>query len=492
MAKGFYIGGGAALKGRKMFVGRRKTVMGLELEQSRYEEKFDASQYFAAWQMGPVDTQRGVLLEPDMNKLYADNIISSPGDFVGWWLEGAGDIYYQFHSVEREYFTSNSHIFLVSRYRLTVTRSETARRVVKGYIGDENGVASLFYSGGEVEYYGRAQDLSAARTKGAAASNRSYAVYGGGLGAPSAVDAYGRTLTRVSAEPLAEGRYSLAAAAVGDVLLFAGGRNDGGASGSVEGYDSDLSKVSCEGLSRARYDLAGASNGSFALFAGGTNEDQENFRLVQSYDSSLTRGSAESLDTYKWGMVGVSAEGLAVFAGGSTNQGESYGDTLMEAYDSSLTRTTADIGRVFIRGAGTCHGELILLAGGRSGAWSSNMGRKAAVQAFDKSLTLLGTYELSDARDELAGASVEGYALFAGGENLTDDGVVPRWGKTVNIFDESMTRTLGTPLERYHKQLVGASIGDFALFMGGVAMDTVTLESSSGDHNSAAVYAWNI
>ena len=189
---------------------------------------------------------------------------------------------------------------------------------------------------------------------------------------------------------------------------------------------------------------------------------------------------------------GVSSEGLAVFAGGSTNQGESYGDTLMEAYDSSLTRTTADIGRVFIRGAGTAHGDLILLAGGRSGAWSGNAGRTAAVQAFDRSLTLLGTYELSDARDELAGASVEGYALFAGGENLTDDGVIPRWGKTVNIFDESMTRTLGTPLERYHKQLVGASIGDFALFMGGVAMDTATLESSSGDHNSAAVYAWNI
>ncbi|MBQ1271462.1 MAG: hypothetical protein IIY11_07365, partial [Clostridia bacterium] len=248
MAKGFYIGSEVALKGRKMFVGRRRSIMGLELEQSRYEEKFDASQYFAAWQMGPVDTEKGVLLEPDMNKLYASNIISSPGTFIGWWLDGGGDIYYQFHSVKREYFTPNSHMFLVSRYRLTVTRSETARRVVKGYIGDEKGIAHLFYSGGEVEYYGRAQDLSAARTKGAAASNNSYAIYGGGSGAPSAVDAYSRTLTRVSAEALADGRYSLAAAAVGGTVLFAGGRNGDGATSSVEGYDADLSKVSCEGL----------------------------------------------------------------------------------------------------------------------------------------------------------------------------------------------------------------------------------------------------
>ena len=76
MAKKFYFGDGLARRGRQIYIGKQKTLYSLELVEERYEEKFDASQYFAAWQMGPVDTEKGVLLEPDMNKLYAD-IVSS-------------------------------------------------------------------------------------------------------------------------------------------------------------------------------------------------------------------------------------------------------------------------------------------------------------------------------------------------------------------------------------------------------------------------------
>ena len=71
-----------------------------------------------------------------------------------------------------------------------------------------------------------------------------------------------------------------------------------------------------------------------------------------------------------------------------------------------------------------------------------------------------GASALSSARSYLAGASVGGYALFAGGAHSSNY-------STVDAYNMSLTRSTPTTLSVVKYRLAGASVGKYALFAGG-------------------------
>lgn len=75
-------------------------------------------------------------------------------------------------------------------------------------------------------------------------------------------------------------------------------------------------------------------------------------------------------------------------------------------------------------------------------------------------LTHISASDLSLARKNLAGASVGGYALFAGGDRSGSS-------STVDAYNTSLTRSTSTVLSQARSYLAGASVGEYALFAGG-------------------------
>ena len=103
--------------------------------------------------------------------------------------------------------------------------------------------------------------------------------------------------------------------------------------------------------------------------------------------------------------------------------------------------------------AGASVGDYALFAGGYNGSSVLNV-----VDAYNTSLTRSTPTSLSAARSSLAGASVGAYALFAGGDG---------GGAVVDAYNTSLTRSTPTALSVARNNLAGASVGDYALFAGG-------------------------
>ena len=80
----------------------------------------------------------------------------------------------------------------------------------------------------------------------------------------------------------------------------------------------------------------------------------------------------------------------------------------------------------------------------------------STVDAYDTSLTRTTATPLSEARSDLAATTVGNYALFGGGSN-----------STVDAYDTSLTRTIPTPLSKYRGNLAATTVGNYALFGGG-------------------------
>ena len=74
---------------------------------------------------------------------------------------------------------------------------------------------------------------------------------------------------------------------------------------------------------------------------------------------------------------------------------------------------------------------------------------------------------LSQARSDLAGASVGNYALFAGGT------IGSTTYPTVDAYNSSLVRSTPTALSEARYSLAGASVGNYALFAGGLNGFTV-------------------
>ena len=116
----------------------------------------------------------------------------------------------------------------------------------------------------------------------AAASNETYALFGGGTRNGerdnAGVVAYDVDLVAKSAPNLTAARARLAATSIGEYILFGGGyaNRDRSYLATVNVYDGDLVRKAVTGLNPGRSQLAAASNDSFALFGCGYKSSYSN------------------------------------------------------------------------------------------------------------------------------------------------------------------------------------------------------------------------
>lgn len=302
-----------------------------------------------------------------------------------------------------------------------------------------------------------AQNLSAAGEGLAGGSIGDHALFAG-MGAT--VDAYDETYARTSAQQLSAARSALACAGCGTYLFFAGGINtsSSGKSKVVDAYDETLTRVTASQLSVARAYLAGARVGNHAIFAGGDTGTSSN--VVEAYDEGLTRIPITSLAQARPDLVGVSTDKYAVFAGGGSNTKSA----VVDAYDESLSHTTVTQLSVARTGlAGAFIGGFALFGGGDRSTSSSSVA-SPVVDAYDtSSMTRTTATALSTARYWLASASIEDYAIFAGGQTGGSNSDTD----VVDAYDTTLTICSLPKLSVARRGLAGATVGESAIFAGG-------------------------
>ena len=353
--------------------------------------------------------------------------------------------------------------------------NSVARKIKKGYIGIDNvarkikkayigigGVARPCWSGGELAYYGTVTPLKYARSGSVATkAGESYAVIANGqqiltngTNYTQYVDAYNPSLVRSSASNSTGLGSSRSAASVGNYALFAGGYMGGDYYNTVDAYSSSLTKSTPTSLPSQTAFMGSTSIGSYALFGGGKMT-----KTVTTYNASLTRNSATSLSTGVNYPSGVRNKNYALIGGGASSSGAT---ATVNAYNASMTKsnpTSLSVARREMQGATA--GEYALFAGG-VGSGLSNV-----VDAYDGSLTRTTPAALSGLRLNHASASIGNFAVFAGGQatnGVSSSTVLPT---TVDVYDDSLTKNTTMTLGTGRYALVGASIGNFALFCGG-------------------------
>ena len=346
-----------------------------------------------------------------------------------------------------------------------------ARRIKKAYIGI-GGVARPCFST-EPEYWGETSQPLATPQGCEASSSNTYAIFGGNGDADSVaskVTAYDKSLVRSLAEDFTYGRYNHMAAGIGEYVIFAGGMSSKKYYRPVEVYNGSLTKVAAADLYDTPYNGAGAKGKNHAFIIGGYYGG-----TADAYDVSLTH------KTFNRGLewpntVDIAATSLGdyVIYGGGCKGSTTTRQDEMCAVNSSLTVTniySLSQGRWSLAAAKA--GDYALFGGGvyQESGTGKPVAPQAIVDVYNTSLTRSAATDLSAARYGLLAASVEDFAVFAGG-----------YAKSVyytaaDVYDKSLTRSNNFTLKYSHWGGGAAEIGSFALFGGGFGTDSTKIDT---------------
>lgn len=287
------------------------------------------------------------------------------------------------------------------------------------------------------------------------ASTGNYAIFGGGKtknGIDDGVTAYDSDLVATTATSFRQGLCDSATASIGQYALIAGGETDSGASTKVYTYNTSLVQGSASALSKGRFAISGASNAKYAIFGGGYLYPND-FNTVEAYNTNLVRSIPAALSDRgsSPGAASINDE-FVIFAGGDNES------TVVEAYNTSLTKVSAgqlEVGRSPIGASTNNHA---IFAGGSVGAWGSDV-----TDAYDSSLVRTTIAPITESRRLFAGASLNGYAIFAGGDTGNNYGD----STAVDTYNDTLIRNTPSPLSDRRHYLAGATVGDYAIFVGG-------------------------
>ena len=229
-------------------------------------------------------------------------------------------------------------------------------------------------------------------------------------------------------------------------------------------YSAELEKYGmAAALSVARYDVQTATVGNYALFAGGLKPGLFSVKTVDAYNTSLTKSTPAEMTWERGYHASAAIEGYALFAGGEqrTTSGSQFLWST-DVYNASLTLSRApnlsDSDGVLNMGAAVV-GNYALFAGGMADGRGN---ASVKVNVYDTSLThTMATNLNGKPREYVRGASVGNYALFAGGKD-TYYGYY-----NVDAYDASLTRTAAPYLTRADNRDAAATVGNYAVFVGG-------------------------
>ncbi len=328
-----------------------------------------------------------------------------------------------------------------------------ARRVKKGYVG-VGGKARLFWSGGELDYYGTATPLSGGGILPIGVSIGSYALFACGRSNPftTTSDLYNTSLVH-STIVFPDTRYSASGGSIGNHALVAGGFPH---YKTVIAYNTSLVYSYLQEFSHEHSYAAVANVGDFLIFAGGSeDEDRDSSydpsNYVDIYNTSLVHSNSTNLHFVASYPVGASTGNYAMIAGDYKKVG---------AFNSSLVYTSylTDLSTDGIRRGGAQVGGYALFTGGYTA--DTNV-----VNAYNKNLVHSNPMALSTTRTILKGLSIEGYALFAGGQGLDNNEYFLR--DTVDAYNVNLVRSILPPLSEKKAGPGAAVVGDYALIAGG-------------------------
>lgn len=292
-----------------------------------------------------------------------------------------------------------------------------------------------------------AESLERGRCRLAAASVGNYALFGGGytgIAGSNIVDAYDNTLTKTMPSHLHAPTQQLAATNVGNYALFGGGTY-----ANVDAYDSSLTRIVAENLSEHRTQLAATKVGNYAFFGGGYASTEKD--TVEVYDENLTKSIATPLSFATYMLAATPVGDHALFGGGQV--GSSTTDVVY-AYDTELTKTTiASLSQPRRQLSATTVGDYAVFGSGYYG--------KPTVDAYDSSLTKTTVPEqFVEAVHDYGATTIGKYALFGGG-------LYNERSAYVFAYNDLLTRSLPTGLAVARFELAATTVGNYALFGGG-------------------------
>ena len=293
-----------------------------------------------------------------------------------------------------------------------------------------------------------------------------------------------------STEALSWPRSGAMVAAAGG-RVFAAGGNDMSFTGlnqTVDILDEASGTFTVSQLSEGRSAGVGVGISTQVLFAGGRGLGFQGSDTVDLYDLATSAWSVANLSEGRYDLVALDVAQLAIFAGGTISQGPG-GPVASDAIDiysataaPQFAWTTATLTRARTELAAGLHGTWLVFAGGRDGATVL-----ADVELTNAFGIPQQTSSLSVPRYGLAGASVFGFALFAGGTDASGNpsdvvdimlpgGATPSW--TTGALSQARTH------------LSAFTIGSRAYFVGGE--DAAGNPSDVVDIFDATTMTWSL
>lgn len=257
-------------------------------------------------------------------------------------------------------------------------------------------------------------------------------------------------------ERLSDARFALSAGTVGNYAVFCGGMGSyigldsyPASHDTVDVYDKELTRRDGAALTVARSYLAGASNGSKLLFGGGwrwtSNQKSAFYSQVDVYDASLTHTTAAELSIARGYLAAAAINGNILFVGGTdTTSISDLGKSVVDAYDTNLTRTSPTVSAGTGRHAGASNDAYAVFSDNANGV----------VTAYDASLTRKIAAKLGQAGVDSA-VRAGNYVVFVNGENIY-------------AYDLFLTRVIPEKPTNNAPGRVSTTLKSFGLFLGGI------------------------
>jgi len=262
---------------------------------------------------------------------------------------------------------------------------------------------------------------------------------------------------------LSMAREGIVAVAVGNLILFTGGRLSSGSVNIVDIYNVVDKSWGISQMSASRYLHTATSRGQIALIAGGIGNNA--YTTIDIFDATSRTWTADLLSAPRSDLSSTTVGNLAIFAGGATNQELS---NVVDIYNyETKQKSVAYLSQRRESISATSVGNYALFAGG-SVSKNPNGDSSDVVDIFNfATFEWTNSSRLSSGRQRFAATSVGNYAIFAGGYPINGD----RCTNVVDIFNSLNGQWTTSVLSQPRDSLGATTYGNLALFSGGRSND---------------------
>jgi hypothetical protein len=266
-------------------------------------------------------------------------------------------------------------------------------------------------------------------------------------------------------------RFNLAAAAVNDVAIIAGGENTETALSTVDFFDASSATWSVGHLSIARSLLAAASvpDSGIVAFAGGQDNNSTASSVVDIYSVSSNSWKSSHLSAARFGLAATTAANGCMYFGLGTDGGAVFDiiDVYCADTNSWSTALHASIARTGTAAAAV--GDIVVFAGGNLNPNTTNSDNATAVvDVIDTHTGQQHTAMLSVARTRIVAVATKTKIVFYGGVNSAYLNAVVN---VADVFDTVTGAWSNVTLPQEFGVLggAGAVFDDVAYFACGIA-----------------------